>query len=189
MPISIPKVHIGNLDKVAVKYDSRSAVIGDKAKKTYTGDELIMQDDLRTPGILQPIEKLGTNEIAVQIPVDTSSFVASRVNPGDQIGFAVKPLTKLSPGSKKEPSEADNNSSKEFEILGPYDLIMIGDRTGSTEIYKATQGNSKNENILTFRGKIKDKKLDQETEKLIKLKNGEYGQIIQLLLYPKNFKS
>lgn len=186
MPVSIPKAHLGNLDKIAVRWDTRTAVIGDTAKKTYSGDELILQDDLKTPGILQPIERLGPDEVAVSISVDSNSFIADRVNPGDLIGFAV-------PKSfRSVPTPIDQNLPKdahETEMIGPFLLLMIGNRTGSSQIYNATKGNTQHENIITVSVKMKDGKFDEKAERLFELKRGMANIQPQVILLPKNWKA
>ena len=190
MPVSIPKLHVGNLEKVAIKWDARSAVIGDRAKKTYTGDELILQVDLKTPGVMRPIEKLGKDEVAISVAVDSNSFIAAKVNPGDYIGFSVRSSQLNSPPLARDSNSPGSSSSKKgkYKLLGPFLLLMIGDRTGSTNTFRAMQGNSRRENIITVSVKIENGKFEDKAEALMDLAAVKGGIPLRVVYLPKNWK-
>src|SRR4029450_7473123 len=60
VPIDIPDNHVGGLKDVAVLYKDRNTVVGMPAIRPYTGDEILLRDDLRTP---PPALDLKENEI------------------------------------------------------------------------------------------------------------------------------
>lgn len=180
--VNIPQLHVGNLDKVAVTWDEVDAVAGTTAKRVYSGDELIFYEDLREPGVKRPIEQLGKDEVAMAIPVDTSSFVASKVNPGDMISLAVpaNTLTLATTGTSE-----DTKGEGITEVIGPFRILMIGNRTGSADSFKAAGGSSRQENVVTVSVKYTDGKFEPKAQRLFELKQRLKAQQFQVLLHPE----
>lgn len=185
--VEIPKKHVGNLDKVAVVWSEVDAVSGTTAKRVYSGDEMIFHEDLREPGFKRPIEQLGKDEVAMAIPVDTSSFVASKVNPGDIISLAV-PRSRLT--MARDPDDPTNTSALPegdgpTEVIGPFRILMIGNRTGSVNAFKATGSSARQENVITVSVKYKDGQFEPKAQRLFELRGLLKSQQFQVLLHPE----
>ena len=62
-------------------------VVGWPSNRSYRGGELVLQQDIRTPGAKDLNDKLGKDEVAVWIPIDNRTFNSMRVNPDDEVSF------------------------------------------------------------------------------------------------------
>ena len=57
--VDIPKSAVGNLDQVAPPWSDLSLVVGQPSTRSYRGGELVMQQDVRSPGSKDLNDKLG----------------------------------------------------------------------------------------------------------------------------------
>lgn len=181
MKVEIPRAHLSNLDKIAIPWSERYAVIGDTAKKVYVGDELIFQSDLRSTGVKRPIELLRDNEVAISVAVNTGSFVSSRVNPGDFISFAVPKLTVAAPRAVS----SGQSSSSDTELVGPFRILMVGNRTGSPNAFKASGGSARQENVITVSVKYENGQFEAKAKRLFEIKQLFGSEQVQVVLLPE----
>ena len=80
VPISMPKSHESQLAQVAVLWDQRDLVIGQKAARdlAVSGEaELVMHRDLTTPAIKDINELIADNERVMWLPVDSRTLTRS----------------------------------------------------------------------------------------------------------------
>ena len=90
--VDIPKNNLGNLEQIAVRWQDLEAVIGLPAVKDFVRDQLILQDDLKTPPQEKLNRKIADNERIIVLPVDPRSFNPQHVSPGDLVSFRIPPL-------------------------------------------------------------------------------------------------
>lgn len=187
--VDIPEKKLGNLDKIAVLWEGIGAVIGDPVRRVYSGDELIYRDDLKSPGTKRLPELLAEDEVAMSIAVDSSSFVTSRVNPGDSISFVVpKALPGNSVRTGNSSSIASIASSEHPEVVGPFRILMVGNRTGSKDSFKASGQNTKQENVISVSVKYIEGKFEPKAKRLYEIKQIIGSQRMQVVIHPKAAK-
>ncbi len=195
-PIEIPRSRVGNLESVAPLWEYRSTVVGLPSTRTFQGGEIVLQQDLRSPGMRDLNDKLGKNEVAVWLPVDPRTFNAARVNPDDEVSFVVPraglPNSPTPVGTAAPPSTSDNS-----EIIGPFRILEIGTRTGRTEVYRATGGRTANEATITvvaklvggqvdpMTGQLRGGTLEPVAERILEVIRQTKSQGLQVLLHPK----
>jgi hypothetical protein len=195
-PIEIPRSRVGNLETVAPLWEYHSTVIGLPSTRTFQGGEIVLQQDLRSPGMRDLNDKLGKNEVAVWLPVDPRTFNAARVNPDDEVSFVVPRA-----GLPTSPTPADATEVQEFggasEIIGPFRILEIGSRTGRTEVYRATGGRTANEATITVVAKLIGGQIDPQTgeyrggalepvaERILEVIRQTKSQGLQVILHPK----
>jgi hypothetical protein len=178
-PVGIPKINVGNLSDFAVLWESRQTVIGIPVSRNIDGGSLLLLDDTKMP---PPELNLGPDEGAMWVPVDTRSFVPALVVPGDTVSFLVSRRisgipTPAMPGNRgvvnPENPSADNptgpdgrlnpeaaTSNDPVEVIGPFKVLSLGNRLGSTEVMKAAKISLVQENIMTIRVKLTNGKPD-----------------------------
>lgn len=118
--VGIPadRARLGNLDQFFVRWNSVNTLEGLKAGRNLVAGELVLLQDRQTvPGTGSFSELIGAHERYRTIPVDSSSVVLERMNPGDRIAF-------LFPKA---------GASGEMEEIGPFTILAIGARTGPVE--------------------------------------------------------
>ena len=160
VPVGIPERWVGNLRDFALLYDTRQTVIGSPAWRTIVGKTLLLAEDLKTP----PQElKLGENERAMWIPVDTRGFVPSLVLPGDTVSFIASRSQMGAPTPAKPPEQpgADGAGNElasaptgPTEIIGPFTILSLGNRLGSPEVMRAAKIPQVQENVMTIAVKV-----------------------------------
>lgn len=185
--VDIPRAAVGNLEQVAVLWDYQSTVVGQTSSRSYRGGEIVLSQDLRTPGQRELNEKLGPEEVALWLPVDPRTFNPSRVNPDDEISFliprvAVGNLGTLAPIPETEPVPGGHSGS---ELVGPFRILEIGNRTGRNDVYRAAGGRGGNETAITVVAKLAGGRLEPKAERITEYLRGSRSQGLQVLLHPK----
>lgn len=148
--VSIPKDSVGNLDEFGTRWSTRQSVIGESMSRYRTAGSLLVREDTKTP---PPEIKLGEGEGLVWIPVDVRTFVASLVVPGDQVSFlvpsgpaAVKSIVDAGDSAANPPSPAA--PSEPFTTIGPFTVLSMGNRLGSTDVLKSAKTPQLQENVM-----------------------------------------
>jgi len=196
-PLYVPLQAVPSFDRFAVRYADRRTVTGMSVWRTLRGGYLLLQDDLKTAphelnfGKRSPT---GTEERAVGIPVDTKSFVPSLVNPGDMISFVAsrgraggptlappRPETGGPPKPQPGPGSADDG----LDIIGPFKVLSLGNRLGSSEVMRAAKIPQTQENVMTVLVRIDGGKLEQQAARLLKLVETTNSRPLAILLHPR----
>lgn len=193
--VDIPKANVGALEQMAVRYEDRNTVVGMPSVKSYTGGELLLRDDLRTP---PPAMDLGQDERALPIPVDTRNFVPSLVNPGDLISFLVGgvPTPAAPPHDPDNPDEppatppapSTRVPGMKAEPIGPFRVLSIGNRLGSAEVMKASGQPQYQENVIMIAVKVQGDQLEPKAARLMNLLNLSGTRQAGVLLHPRTGK-
>ena len=183
--IDIPRSAVGNLDQVARRWTDRTLIVGSPSTRNFRGGELVLDQDIRTPATKDLNEKLGKNEVALWIPVDTRTFNAARVNPDDEVSF-VLPRTGgaiSAPGGEGggTPSTISNS-----EIIGPFRILEIGNRTGRPEVQRASGVRQSIDSSITIVAELKNGHLDAKTERVTEYMRSTKSQGLQVIVHPKN---
>ncbi|MBS0205313.1 MAG: hypothetical protein JSS49_20610 [Planctomycetes bacterium] len=183
--IDIPKSAVGNLDQVAPRWSDRTLVVGWPSTRSYRGGELVLQQDIRTPGAKDLNEKIGKNEVALWIPVDMRTFNSARVNPDDEISFILPRMG----GPTLAPAEATPNGAPPVtsnnEIVGPFRILEIGNRTGRPEVQRASGARQSIDNSITIVAKLENGRLEPKVERVTEYMRSTKSQGLQVILHPK----
>jgi Flp pilus assembly protein CpaB len=189
VPVPIPREAARGLEEYAVLWDARQTVVGRAANRPYPGGELVLRQDLQSP----PSElKLEKNERAMWIPVDSTSFVAQLVKPGDDVSFLI---SRYSPGSPTPamPVDPDAPQSAEpakpqggSEMVGPFRILSLGNRLGSAEVMQAYKIPQVQENVLTILVRVDGDKLEPKAQKLWDLLKATNFRQVGVLLHQRN---
>lgn len=180
-PVEIPRRQVGRLDKSAVLYADRHTVIGMKAIREYDGGEIILRQDLKTP----PAElTLLENERVMWIPVDVNTFVPALVAPGDFVSFIVpKPVD--APELELTGTPEGAIASHSHEIVGPFRIVSLGNRLGSSQVFRAAGLSGGQENVLGISVQVQRDELEPRAQKLFdRLKQTNFRQV-GVLLHPR----
>jgi hypothetical protein len=153
--IPIPKDSVGNLDEFGIRDSARQSVIGQSVSRFRKAGSLLVREDLETP---PPEIRLGPGEGLVWIPVDTRTFVASLVVPGDQVSFLV-PSVPAGVKSIEATDSAANPTqpaapSEPITTIGPFTVLSMGNRLGSPEVYKAAKIPQIQENVMGVKARV-----------------------------------
>lgn len=157
--VSIPKKHLGKLERIAVLWRDRRTAIGYTAHRSFTSDELLLREDLQTLTRKSVSELLGPDEISRTVLIDSTAFVAANVNPTDRVLF-FPPTTLRGAGANKQARSA---------AAGPFRILAIGNRLGSTDVAKAAGIRASRGNSITVPLTFKDGKHDANSQKLLDL--------------------
>lgn len=180
--IDIPRSAVGNLEQVAPRYDKRVLVIGFPTTRSFQGGELVLGQDIRTPATKDLNEKLGANEVALWIPVDTRTFNSSRVNPDDEISFVLPRAGGTMSSGGEEGAPVATSSS---EIVGPFRILEIGNRTGRPEVQRASGVRQAVDSSITIVAKLEKGHLDAKTERVTEYMRSTKSQGLQVIVHPK----
>ena len=183
VPISMPKSHESQLAQVAVLWDQRDLVIGQKAARdlAVSGEaELVMHRDLTTPAIKDINELIADNERVMWLPVDSRTFNPQHVDPGDQVSFRIPEFGKGA--SRSQPTEAGG------KILGPFRILALGNRKGRRDVRQAAGLASGAENVIAVAVKVEnpDGKLEPQAETLAGILAVNNFQGVQVLLHRRD---
>ena len=183
VPISMPKSHESQLAQVAVLWDQRDLVIGQKAARdlAVSGEaELVMHRDLTTPAIKDINELIADNERVMWLPVDSRTFNPQHVDPGDQVSFRIPEFGKGA--SRSQPTEAGG------KILGPFRSLALGNRKGRRDVRQAAGLASGAENVIAVAVKVEnpDGKLEPRAETLAGILAVNNFQGVQVLLHRRD---
>ena len=182
--VDIPRSAVGNLDQVAPHWSDHPLVVGWPSNRSYRGGELVLQQDIRTPGAKDLNDKLGNDEVAIWIPIDTKTFNSMRVNPDDEVSF-ILPRSGVG-GPSPTPVGGQPNMSANTEIVGTFRILELGNRTGRPEVQKAA-GTSRqgNENVIAIVAKFAGGRLDAKAEHVTEYMRATKSQGLQVILHPK----
>lgn len=181
--IDIPGNAVGNLDQVAPHWKDLPLVAGWPSNRSYRGGELVLQQDIRTPGAKDLNDKLGQDEVAVWIPIDTRTFNSMRVNPDDEVSF-ILPRSAVG-GSSPTPIGGPPNASANSDIVGTFRILELGSRTGRPEVQKAAGTRQANENVIAIVAKFAEGRLDLKAERVTEYMRSTKSQGLQVILHPK----
>jgi len=135
--ITIPKEHVGNLHEYALPWSDVDAIVGRKSIRNYEVGGLLLRNDFRTAP--DEIVLVG-GETAISIPIDTRTTITSQIVPGEtRVSFYI-------------PADGIGNSgSNNPRWIGPFDVLAVGSRMGSTDVVDGTSRRSNRENMLTLK--------------------------------------
>ncbi len=181
--VDIPKSAVGNLTQVAPLWGDLNLVVGQPSTRSYRGGELMMQQDVRSPGSKDLNDKLGKDEVAIWIPIDTRTFNSMRVNPDDEVSF-ILPNSALG-GPSPTLLGGQPNGSANSDIVGTFRILELGNRTGRPEIQKAAGSRQANENVIAIVAKFAGGRLDAKAERVTEYMRATKSQGLQVILHPK----
>lgn len=189
VPVDIPRSAVGNLPDFAYYYRDRATVIGQSPKRAYTGGELLLRQDMRTPP--SELKLAGRDQRALCIPVDTSSFIPSLVVPGDKVDFLVaRPDATSVPtpaeGTEEPGVRPPRPAAGGSEIIGPFRVLSLGNRLGSEEAMKAYHIQQVQENVMTISVEVVGDELEPKAKKLWDMLRRTNFRGVGVLLHPKS---
>jgi len=192
--VSIPQRYVGNLKDVAVPYTAVQSVLGSRVWRRLEGGSLLLSQDLTTP----PQElKLGPDEGIIWVPVDTRSTVPSLIVPGDKVSFLIaKSRTRLpTPAEDVEPGTPapipeSSGPSGPIETVGPFTVLSLGNRLGSSEVFKSARIPLVQENVVGIRVDLDTKgDLMPDAQHLVDLLNATNNYPAGIMLHGRGEKS
>lgn len=182
--VDIPKNNLGNLEKIAIRWQDLSTVVNQIAIKDYVRDQLVLQDDLKTPPQEDLNSKIGPNERVVWLPVDPRSFNPQHVNPGDMVSFRVPASLGGSPtpavsavGAEPEPQAAE-------EIIGPFRILALGNRKGTPETARVAGQRFGSENVIAVSVEVRGAELEPKARRIFDILGLTNFKGVQVLLHP-----
>lgn len=187
VPINIPSSAVGNLPQVAPRWEGLKYVVGMASTRSYRGGELVLEQDIRTPAHKDLNEKIGKNEVAIWIPVDMRTFNSARVNPDDEVSFILPRVAGPTvPQTEENPNPSPPASTSTNDIVGPFRILEIGNRTGRPEVYRAAGVRQTVDNSITVVAKLENGHLDSKMERVTEYMRSTKSQGLQVLLHPKS---
>jgi hypothetical protein len=152
MEVRIPRRNVGNLTGVAYRYTAVGSVRGEPVSRPLAGGSLLLRQDLTTP---RRDLQLGPDEAIIWVPIDTRSTVPSLIKPGDQVSFMVSTSRIGMPApagdfesEAMEPIPEFSRSSGPIETVGPFKVLSLGNRLGSSEVFKSARRPLVQENVI-----------------------------------------
>jgi Flp pilus assembly protein CpaB len=143
-PVPIPESRAGNLIERAVGWEVHDTVVGERATRVYSGGEIVLEEDLVTPATRDLADTLPDNQVARTVPIDPRSTVPELINPGDMVSFEVSRFAGPTPAGNSQPA----NST--LELIGPFQVLTIGERREPTPIAESVRGGSRGANTITI---------------------------------------
>jgi len=179
--VDIPKKNLGNLEQIAVRWQDLEAVIGLPAVKDFAHDQLILQDDLKTPPQEKLNRKIDDDERIIVLPVDPRSFNPQHVSPGDLVSFRIPPAH-----SGRVPSTAVGVDGSEpvAEIIGPFRILALGNRKGSIDTAKVIGRRPTSENDISVSVKIRGADVEPKAQRIMNIVATTNFKGVQVLLHP-----
>jgi hypothetical protein len=178
-PVPIPARNIGNLERVAMKWDMLSTIVGTRARKAYAPSELFLNRDVTTPPDTDIRNQLGDNESLFWVPVDSRTTVTSLLNAGNIVSFIVPRKGGPTPlGATPNPAAAQMT-----EIIGPFRIVSLGNRQGSAEAMRAAGIAPMQESTVGIAVKIVKGQIDENSQKLADALRMSNNQQVQVLLH------
>jgi hypothetical protein len=137
-------------------------------------------------------------ERALWIPVDTRTFVASLVNPGDLVSFYVSdtPTPAAPPPDGTGTDETENAQppapvfapSSKADLIGPFRVLSIGNRLGSSDVLKASGVPQLQENVMTVSVTVQGDKLEPKAARLLQQLRLSGNRQAAVILHPRPLK-
>lgn len=179
--VDIPKNNLGNLERIAVRWQDLSTIVDQVAVKDFTRDQLILQDDLRTPPSRPLNQNLGPNERIIILPVDPRSFNPQHVNPGDMVSFRIPPAL----GGRPSPNAVGADSVEPAaEIIGPFRILALGNRKGSIDTARVIGQRSSSENDIAVSVEIRGNDVEPKAQRILNIISTTNFKGVQVLLHP-----
>ena len=184
-----------DLREFGLLWSDRQTVVGMPAVRLYTGGELLLRKDLKTPPSSLALK--GETERALWIPVDTRSFVASLVNPGDLVSFYVSDaptpaaLPPDSTASTPEETDATQPPPQAFavnaksDLIGPFRVLSVGNRLGSSDVLKASGVPQLQENVMTISVTVQGDQLEPKADRLLRQLRLSGNRQAAVILHPR----
>lgn len=180
--VDIPEKNLGNIETVAVKWIDLQTIVGQVATRTYARHQLVLHEDLRTPPSKPLNEMIGPNEIVLWLPVDPRSFNPAHVNPGDMVSFRFpKQFTNAPTLAGQQP--ANDEVLPQDEVIGPFRILALGDRRGSTEVAKAAGQRTGAENVIAVGVEMRGAGLEPKAARISELLALTNFKGVQVLLH------
>ena len=183
--IDIPKSAVGNLEQVATLWSDIKVVSGWPSNRSFRGGELVLHQDIKTPGAKDLNEKLGKNEVALWIPIDMRTFNSARVNPGDEVSFILPKTGGLTMAPGTGDQGGTTSVSANSDIVGPFQILEIGNRTGRPEVQRASGVRQTIDSSITIVAKLEKGQLDTKSERITEYMRSSKSQGLQVILHPK----
>jgi hypothetical protein len=147
--VDVPQRHVGNLMDFAVPYTSYASAVGSPVWRDLQGGSLLLRDDFTTP---RADLNLGPREALVWIPVNTQAMVPSLIEPGDLVSFLVS-RSRFAPTMPSENGMLPNPGmapavSGPTETIGPFKILSLGSRLGSSEVFQSARRPTRQENVV-----------------------------------------
>ncbi len=152
--VDIPENNLGHLETVAVRWSDLDTVVGQTSPRSFSGSEILLRYDLKTPPQRDVSELLGENEVLRWVPVDQRSFTPDHVNPGNLVRFVVPMFTAAKGARGNAPpkgSAAVPQSLRQSEEFGPFEVLTLGNRRGRKEILRSRGATTGQENLIGIR--------------------------------------
>lgn len=144
-PVAIPRQYADDFSHVAIQWEDRMTVLGQRATRSYRGGELLLQQELSTPVQKDTAEMIGENEVTFEVPVDPRTFVSENYKPGDLVYFFA-PRYVATAQNAAVPSVAEAAS----KIAGPFRILALGSRKSSLEVEQAARKRLTSEDVITI---------------------------------------
>ena len=163
--IPIPQRVAVRLKESAPLYRDVATIVGMTAYRDFQDGEVMLQQDLRTPPGNDLKKDLGPNEQVIWVTVDSRGFVPSFLSGGDEISFIVAKLgaavpTPIDTAGGKIPSSTD--------VLGPFRILALGNRRGSSDRAKAAGFSQVLENVLAISvARVSETQLEPRAQELL----------------------
>lgn len=133
--VPVPLAQARALEGYAVRWSLRDTLYGFRANRDFVRDEFVLQEDIRTPAKRPAAARIGKDEVAKGVPVDSRVFVHQLLNPGDLVAFTLP------------------DGSGGHETIGPFEILYLGTRGG--EVEDGSDRRAASETILTIRAKMR----------------------------------
>jgi hypothetical protein len=186
--VEIPSRYAGSLIDFAVPDSARSGALGRRVWRDLEGGSLLLRQDLRTP----PDElDLGPDEGMVWIPVNTQAMVASLIKPGDLVSFLVSrsrvgaptPAGDIGPN----PPGEDPPSSGPIDTVGPFQILSLGNRLGSADVFKSARRPLMQENVVGILVRLgPGGEPDERVQKLLNLLDATNNRPVGVMLHGRD---
>ncbi len=144
--VAIPRQYADELSRVAIQWEYRSMAFGQRATRSYRGGELLLQQDLSTPNQKDTAEMIGEDEVTVEVPVDSRTFVSENYQPGDRVYFFAPRYLAAAQNAESTPSVTEAAS----KVAGPFRILAIGSRKSSLDVERAARRSITREDVLTI---------------------------------------
>jgi Flp pilus assembly protein CpaB len=179
MEVRIPRSSVGNLDKVAPQWSTRTAVAGNRANRRFNGGEIILDSDLQGPAFQPLSDTLQENEVAMWVAIDSRSVVPEQINPGDLVSFQVP---RIGAGEPTLEGTAPAPPAGATEILGPFRVLGMGNRREASNIQQANRGRSGSEGTITIVVELVNGEMETEAQRLFDSmrQSGNQGAVVLL---------
>jgi hypothetical protein len=182
--VSIARANAGNLVQFAEPFESLGAVVGCRVYRTLEGGSLLLRTDTKTPPaelVFNEQTRSGVEEVAIGVPIDPARIVPALIQPGDTVSFiagkgigpGVFPTpasgTPNPPASGSPDSAVATGGDGEIERIGPFRVLSLGTRLGSTDVARAARQNTVQENVMMVAVLIENGKFESKALQLLEL--------------------